>query len=144
MDQMCSECSGREKCSRLFGVTSTQCNTFNSTFNVLKSKCDLGIKTVFEGSASCEILGMIAEGLMDQCGPICGLNEHVQVNINENALYCACDGKCQKDYRDSTLNGLLITLIVLFLIQFFFNSFIMFNNRFAKSSNIAILGTKSI
>ena len=135
---MCDECSQKKSCAKKFNIVplltggcgSEDKNWFNLSIQTLKKVCDPTITTSFAGSVDCEVLSYIAEGLLNECGPICGANEYVKVNTNENALYCACDGKCIDDYKDNTLNSILITLSVLFGIQMFTNLIIMIDSSY--------------
>jgi len=119
---------------------------FNQSLTVLKQQCVSSVVVEFTGTVECEVLGMIAESLVRECGPTCGLNEVVKVNGAENSLYCACDGKCLHDFKDDTLNGLVGTLVGLFLIQVIVNFSIMINSRYnlglfgARASFIPVVG----
>jgi len=135
---MCNECSKKKSCAKKFGINSLldgSCSSednkwFNTSIKTLKQVCEPTIQTTFSGTVDCKILAYVAEGFISDCGPTCGLNEYLKVNARENTVYCACDGKCLEEFQDSTLNNLIITLIVLFLTQSTFNFIIMLNTRF--------------
>lgn len=137
MDLMCNQCSLVESCRIPFGLTSgcggTEASMMNNTLNVLKLQCDTHIRTEFSGTADCEVLRYIATSLMDECGPTCGQNEYAKVNANEDSLYCACSGKCLKDFKDNTLNSLVGTLIGLLFFQIVFNGVRMINDAYGFS-----------
>lgn len=133
---MCDECATRNLCSSMFNLPhGTTCSIknselFNSSIIVLKEQCDVTIKTNFVGTTDSEVLGIIAEALMNDCGPNCGKNEYPKVNADENALYCACSGKCIDDFKDNTLNALVGTLIGLLVIKSTANILIMLDSRY--------------
>jgi len=134
---MCNQCSYEEGCRKAFGIKSgcsgTQAATMNRTLNVLKARCGVSTKTEFTGTADCEVLRYIATSWMDECGLSCGQNEYAKVNIDENSIYCACDGKCLQDFTDNTLNSLVGTLIGLLFFQIIFNGVRMINDAYGFS-----------
>lgn len=154
MDLMCNQCSLVKNCRVPFGLTEgcggTEASMMNSTLNVLKAQCEPTTRTEFTGTADCEVLRYIATSIMEECGPTCGPNEHAKVNVDENAVYCACNGKCLKDFRDDTLNGLVGTLVGILGIQFIANFFLMINSRYnlgfvsVGSSNVAPVVGKTV
>jgi len=156
---MCNSCLSRKKCSKMFGIdkhmANKECGTvghklFKTTYHLIRETCDK--PTNLTGHVQCEVLGMIAESLLSQCGPACSSAEYVRVNANENAFYCACDGKCLYELTDNTLNVLVGALIGLLGIQFAFNfismidatySFGLFGSRVSVAA-AAIVGSKTV
>ena len=143
-DSYCAACVARPRCAAMFGLNAAphSCGAstlFDSSLTVLKSKCPAATFTNFTGTADCEVLGMIAEGLMDECGPKCGRYEFAKVNTAENHLYCACDGKCIDGFQDNTLNALVGTLIGLLVIKLIANVMIMIDSVY----NLGLIGKKN-
>jgi len=126
--EMCNQCSSSTTCKVAFELAGGNCSTaenegFNTTILVLKEQCESGSTVDFTGTADCEVLASIAQGLMIDCGPNpqCGLNQRATVNVNKNTIYCSCDGTCIDDIRDTTLNNLIWALVSLFALQLFVN-----------------------
>ena len=116
---------------------------FNQSYHVLTTLCDE--KVQLSGTVECEVLGMVAEGVMTQCGPACSFAEYVKVNANENSLYCACEGACLKEFTDNTLNTLIGILVVLLFSQLSFNTISMVDETykfglFGKQYAIPVVG----
>jgi len=137
----------------MFGLTTdcggTEAIMMNRTLNVLKERCGTNTLTEFTGIADCSILRYIAMSIMQECGPICGPNEYARVNVDENAVFCACDGNCLKDFRDNTLNSLIGIIVGLLIFQILFNSVRMFDSvyglgLFSRSSEYVPVVGKTV
>ena len=141
---MCNSCLDRRRCKEMFGLEGvSDCGTlgheqFNRSYHVLTTLCDENVQLA--GTVDCEVLGMVAEGVMTQCGPACNFAEYVKVNANENSLYCACEGACLKEFTDNTLNTLVGIIVVLLFLQLSFNTISMVDETY----NFGLFGKKYV
>lgn len=124
---MCDECIKEQVCKNIYGLNRhsdvcsiTDVSVFNRMYKILVNRINnkQTEQMYLSGNSSCVFGSTIATALVSAHGNVCSLNERPQINAAKTNIFCMCiDNQCGVEYTDSTLNTLLLLLVITLLLH---------------------------